>query len=119
MLDVNGGNRRIAGIAWNLRNGFHDLWIFTLSPDRIFSVKGRIGGLSDEKVRVIGVRAAIGHRQTSRRVKLQRRHDFAFVWKTRAFRMSHTRAQEITALNHDARDHAVEDQSVKKLFALC
>src|SRR5580692_5026491 len=117
VLDVNRGDRRVARVAWNLRNRFHDVTVFALPPYRVLSVEGRIGGLGDEKMSVVRVRAAVSHRQTSRRVEFKRRRDFALVGKPRALGMPDARAEQIAALNHDAWNHAVEDEAVKEFLA--
>src|ERR1700693_5241229 len=80
--------RRVARVAWHLRDRFHYVHVFTLPPDRVFSVEGWISGLGDEKMRVVRVWTAVGHRQTPRRVELERRHDSALVREARALGMS-------------------------------
>src|SRR5271169_3080226 len=80
-LNMDRRYRRVACVTRHLCNRFHDVHIFALSPDRVFPVERRIGGLSDKKVRIVCIRATIGHRQAPRRIELERRRDFALVWK--------------------------------------
>jgi hypothetical protein len=70
-LYVERRDRHVAGVARHLRNRFHDVYIFALSPDRVLSIERRIGGLGDKKVRVVGVRAAVRHGQPPRHIEFQ------------------------------------------------
>src|ERR1700687_5342959 len=69
-LNMERRDRRVAGVARHSRNRFHDVHIFALSPDRVFSIERWIGGLGDKEVCVIRVWTAVGHRQPPRRVEL-------------------------------------------------
>src|SRR6266566_2984831 len=99
------------------RDGLHDIHIAALSPDCVTAVERRLRRLGNEELAAVRVRPGVGHRQTSRRIELERRHDFVLVRKSRASRMSRAVAERIAALNHEVGYHAVKYKAVKKLLA--
>src|ERR1019366_8443535 len=112
-----GCDRHFAGVARNPRNRFDDVEIFALSPNCEVPVERRISRLGYEEVGVVRVGSAIGHRQASRGIEFERRHDFVLVGKAWSLGMSHAGAEQVAALNQDAWNHTVKRKHVKEFFA--
>src|SRR6266436_2556838 len=117
MLDMDGCDRPVAAVALDPRDGLYDIQGAALSPDRITTIESRLQRLGNKELAAVRVRPGVGHCQASRRIELERRHDFVLVRKARASRMSRAVAERIAALNHEVGDHAVKYEAVKKILA--
>src|SRR6266550_1520793 len=90
-----------------------------LAEDGVAAVQVRDRHFGDEELRSVGVRPRIGHRQQSRPIELLPALELVLEAVPRAARPGPRR---ITALDHELRDHPVEDGAVVELrlaFLLC
>src|SRR5712664_1068122 len=117
VLDMDRCDRPVAAVALDTRDGLYDIQVAALSPDRITTIESRLQRLGNKELAAVRVRPGVGHRQPSRRIEFERRHDFVLVRKARASRMSRAVAERIAALNHELGYHAVKYEAVKKILA--
>src|ERR1700704_2497192 len=106
----------VAAVALDPRDGLYDVQVAALSPDRVTTIESRLQRLGNEELAAVRVRPGVGHCQPSRRIELERRHDFVLVRKTQASRMSRAVSERIAALNHEVRYHTVKYEAVKKIL---
>src|SRR6266436_876227 len=116
MLDMHGCDRPVAAVALDPRDCLYDVQVAALSPDRVTTIESRLQRLGNKELAAVRVRSGVGHRQASRRIELERRHDFVLVRKTRASGMSRAVAERIAALNHELGYDTVKYEAVKKIL---
>src|SRR4029077_2401963 len=83
--------------------------------DRMVSVQPRRRSDGNEELAAIGSRTGVGHGEFARLIEAYRRNNFILELIPGA---AGARAQRIAALNHEIRDHPVEDEAVVKLGLL-
>src|SRR6185312_3538767 len=98
-------------VALHVCNGLRNenTVLIALAKYGVVLVETGIGRGGDEELRAVGIWPGIGHGQTSRHFEIQIRIDFVGNCITR---VAFAGAQWVTALNHEAGNHAMEDGPV-------
>src|SRR5712671_1487950 len=105
---------RVGGHVCNLFDQRHG-YIVALPEERVFSIQMRRCNFSDEELRPVGIGSGVGIGETAGPVERQIGGNLILEFITRVARSI---ALGIAALNHEAGNHAMENGSIVKRYAM-
>jgi hypothetical protein len=115
MVDLDRTERTvIARIGRHAGDLLDQIIVVALPKDVVVGVEMRSRNFSNEELRSVGVRSAVGHSEASRDIEGQ---VALFITETVAG-ASAAVAQRVTTLDHEVGNHAVEDGPVVKRFVV-